>query len=356
MLRVLSLSLCALLWFAALGFAGAAPAHAAGWEDLVEFRDTVKPDTVPDALVQQGKIVVQPWTDDEKAEMRDYTAKVFERVPGLFRLGASQGPIPFYRVNMGSSFGGHGSLWLSYMNSSVIAHELTHVADAEHKIARSAEFRALVEPRIRELRAAMKGQGFTDYASAEGAERKDIIHASGLPSFYAVATIQETLAEYVRAAAMDPAFKAPPEIEAFLDRRVLNAPSKDDPSVALYRTGKAARLNRKLQAAYNQLSQAIESDADFAEAYIERGLTLLAANQQQPAIDDFTAALGLMSEFDWHRHVPYTKRGTALALMGQYDAAMTDLLEAKRLSPKEAGLDTTIAQVKFMADRANKRK
>lgn len=198
----------------------AVTAFAAEWEGFVEFRDTVKSGTVPDAFVRQGKIVVQPWTPDEKKEMRGYTEEVYALLPGLFRIGASQGPIPFYRINLGSSFGGHGSLWLSYMNQNVIAHELAHVADAEHKIVRSVEFRKLVEPRIRNLRAIMKENGYTDPASGEAAKRTDLIYASGMPSFYSASTIQETLAEYVRASAMDEEFKMPQEIKAFLDKHI----------------------------------------------------------------------------------------------------------------------------------------
>jgi len=140
MLRDLAILACVSLGLAFV----TAPALASQLDSSTEFRDTVKPETVPAALARQGKISVQPWTDDEKSEMRGYLQIVFERVPGLFRLGSSQGPIPLYRIDLGSSFGGHGALWFSYMNVAVVAHELTHVADAEHKIARSQEFRSLV--------------------------------------------------------------------------------------------------------------------------------------------------------------------------------------------------------------------
>lgn len=350
MLRVIKVVLTAM--FGTLCFVEAA--QASGWEDYVEFRDTVKPGTVPEIYVRQGKITIQPWTADEKTEMRGYIQKVYDKAPGLFHIGAAQGPIPFYRVNIGSSFGGHGSLWLSYMNTSVIAHELTHVTDAQHKIVRSAEFRKLVEPRIKELRSVMQKNGFNDPTSAEAAKRTDLIFAAGLPSYYAAATIQETLAEYVRASVLDPKFKAPPEISAFLNTRLFNGTSQDDPSVTLYRQGKIARLKRDYKTAYGLLSRAIEIDENFAEAYVERGLTLKSANQVKLAIDDFTNAINAMSEFDWQIYIPYTERGMALAGRAKYDGALADLLEAKRLSPNPKKLDPSIAKVKQMIDLQKK--
>jgi len=338
-----------------LGFLGsAATAFAAEWERFVEFRDTVKPGTVPAVLARQGKIAVLPWTPDEKAQTQGYTEKVYKLLPGLFRMGASQGPIPFYRVDRVSSFGGHGSLWLGYMNSTVIAHELTHVADAEHKIVRSVQFRRLVEPRIKKLRAVMAENGYTDPASGEAAKRTDLIYPSGLPSFYSASTIQETLAEYVRASAMNKKFTIPPDIKAFLDQRLLRAEPVADPSVALYRQGKAARLSGDHKTAYAKLSDAIKGDVNFAESYIERGLTLMALRQNKLAADDFTRALGLMSEYDWQLYIPYYKRGLALATSGQYEKGYEDLLAAKRLAPDTPGLAKSIGQVKSMMDLQNK--
>lgn len=341
----------------ALGFLGsAASVIAAEWEEFVEFRDTVKPGTVPDVFVRQGKITVQPWTSDEKKEMQGYTGKVYALLPELFRIGASQGPIPFYRINMGSSYGGHGSLWLSFMNQNVIAHELTHVADAEHKIVRSVEFRKLVEPRIKNLRAIMKENGYTDPTSGEADKRKDLIYPSGLPSFYATSTIQETLAMYVWASAMDKKFSMPPDIKAFLDQHIFHAKRSADPSVALYRDGKLARLNGDHKTAYAKLSDAIKYDVIFAEAYIERGLTLMALGKNKLAADDFTSALGLMSEYDWQRYIPYFQRGMALANTAQYDKAYEDFLAAQSLKPNIPKLNNSIIRIKFFVDMQNKKK
>jgi len=332
------------------------PAQAEDWRRYVEFLDAVEPDTVSGALVRQGKISVQPWKASERAQVERYIEEVFRRVPGLFRLGASQGPIPFYRVNLGSSFGGHGALWLSYFSLGVVAHELTHVSDAEHKIARSAEFRRLVEPRIETLRAAMRENGHTDLGSSAANERKDLYIPLGFPSSYAASTIQETLAEYARARVMMGDFKPPPEIERFLQDRLFDATPDADPSIALYRRGKAARLNGDYRKARIQLSAAIEHDENFAEAYIERGQTLAAQRQLAQAIDDFTAAIALLSEYDWQSYLPYQHRGIAFATGGQYEKALQDLAEAKRLSPAAAGLDAAIRQIEFLLEMRNKRK
>jgi hypothetical protein len=110
---------------------------------------------------------------------------VYAKAPGLFRRAAAQGPIPIYRINMGSSFGGHGALWLSYFGAPVVAHELTHVSDAERKIVRSEEFRNLVVPRITRVRDAMADAGYTDFFSEEAEQQDHLFNREGLPSFYA---------------------------------------------------------------------------------------------------------------------------------------------------------------------------
>jgi tetratricopeptide (TPR) repeat protein len=330
--------------------------HGAEWEKYVEFRDTVRAGTVPYALGLQNKISVQPWSDADKAMLRKQLDQVYSRAPGLFRLGASQGPIPLYRINLGSSFGGHGSLWFSYIAVGAVAHELTHVADAEHKIARSVDFRNLVEPRIAKTRSVMQQNGYSDYAAADADARKDLYYPVGLPSYYAAATIQETLAEYIRALVLVPDFTPPPEIAGFLQTRLIDASPELDPSVALYRRGKFARLQSDYKTAHSELSKAIELDPSFAEAFIERGLGFKATNQLEKAVSDFTNAIELMSAFDWQLHIPYINRGETLAISGQYEAALLDLLKAKDLAPNASGLDATIAQVSWLADMEKKRK
>ncbi|NOX41608.1 MAG: hypothetical protein GXP05_14190 [Alphaproteobacteria bacterium] len=330
--------------------------HGAEWEKYVEFRDTVKAGTVPDALEIQGKISVQPWNETDKARLREYLDQVYSRAPGLFRLGASQGPIPLYRINLGASFGGHGSLWFSYISIGAVAHELTHVADAEHKIVRSAEFRNLVEPLIAETRSVMQQNGYSDYAATDAGARKDLYYPVGLPSYYAAATIQETLAEYIRAWVLAPDFVPPPEVASFLQAHLIDASPETDPSAAFYRRGKFARLQGDYNTSQSELSKAIELDPSFAEALIERGQVLKATNQLEKAIADFTNAIDLMSVFDWQLYLPYINRGETLAISGQYEAALADLMKAKELAPNASGLDTTIAQVLWLADMAKNRK
>jgi len=202
----------------------------------------------------------------------------------------------------------------------------------------------------------MSEYGYEDFGSSEAAERTDLHFAAGLPSFYAAATIQETLAEYARAAVLSSDFEAPSEIREFLQEHLFNATPDADPSIDLYRRGKALRLNGDYRTANTQLSSAIEHDEDFAEAYIERGRALGASNQLEKAIEDFTRALALMSEYDWQLYLPYQHRGIALAMGGNYDKALDDLLEAQRLSPNASGLATAIDQVKFMLDNQDRYK
>lgn len=345
--RAISLPLLALL-------AMFAPAQAESWRDFAIIRDDIKPDSVPGALASQGKMSVQPWAAGDRDKLIGRLETVFAAAPGLFRRGASQGPIPLYRIDQGSSFGGHGSLWLSYINTAVVAHELTHVADAEHKIVRSQQFRALVEPRIKALRAVLKEHGILDMASVEASNRSDLYRPLGLPSAYAASNIQETLAEYMRARVTLPDFDAPDDIKAFIDGWLAEVATEPDPSVARYRRGKRARLMGEYATAYAELTGAIKHDPAFAEAYIERGRTLAEFKQHNFAVPDFSAAIELMPEYDWQLYVPYQQRGRSLALQGQYLPALADLAMAKKLNPDAPGLERMIGQVKIMqAENAN---
>ena len=340
------------LLFSVSGFAAAAEgAEGAGWQKYVEFRDTIRPDTVPAVLAEQKKIAVKPWKASEKDKLARDIALLFARAPGLFRLGAAQGPIPLYRIEGlgGSSFGGHGAMWFNdvfaantrnYLGVAsslyTLTHELTHVADAEHKIVRSAAFRSLAEPRIAALKAAMHEAGLADLASAMASKRHDIAYKLGMPSFYAAATIQEALAEYVAVSIHHPAFQPPSDMADFLQSRVLDAVATSDASVALYRSGKAARLKGKKEEALALLTTALETDPEFTEALIERALVYMSQGQLEKSIEDLDAAIEHMSDYDWQAWLPRFKRGTVLGQSGQFDRALEDLAEARRLAPQRA--------------------
>lgn len=350
--------------FACVSAAGPTAGQAAEWERYVEFRDSVKPGTVAEVYYRQKKISVKPWSAGEKAELLPSLRMILSRAPGLLRLGASQGPIPFYRIDhfKGSSFGGNGAMWFNDVFGSkvknylgvqsslyTLVHELTHVADAEHKLVRSVEFRSLVEPRIDRLKAKLLDHGFKDWSAGFKAKRHDLAYRQGLPSLYAAHTIQEALAEYVAVTLLYPKFRPPADVSRFLDRRVFNAKPDSDASVALYRRGKTARLMGNRGGALALLNDAIEADASFAEAYIERGLVLSGLNKNDDAVADFTRATSLMSAYDWQAYLPYSLRGVAFAKTKKYDKAIADMNKAKHLAPERApSFATTIRQIEFM--------
>jgi len=350
--------------FACASAAGPTAGQAAEWERYVEFRDSVKPGTVAEVYYRQKKISVKPWSAREKAELLPSLRMILSRAPGLLRLGASQGPIPFYRIDhfKGSSFGGNGAMWFNDVFGSkvknylgvrsslyTLVHELTHVADAEHKLVRSIEFRSLVEPRIDRLKASLLDHGFKDWSAGFKAKRLDLAYRQGLPSLYAAHTIQEALAEYVAVTLLYPKFRPPADVSRFLDRRVFNAKPDSDASVALYRRGKTARLMGNRGGALALLNDAIKADASFAEAYIERGLVLSGLNKIDDAVADFTTATSLMSAYDWQAYLPYSLRGMALARTKKYDKAIADMNKAMHLAPeRERSFTTTIKQIEFM--------
>jgi tetratricopeptide (TPR) repeat protein len=342
--------------FLSLALAGlSSAASAAGWQDYVEFRDAVQPGTVAEPLVAQGKIVVQAWTEDEKAKVSTDMDSVYAKAPGLFRLAAAQGPVPVYRINRGSSFGGHGALWLSYFGAPVVAHELTHVADAEHKIARSEEFLELAVPRMTRVREAMADAGYTDFLSKEANAQDQLIRPEGLPSFYAAWTVQEALAEFARAAITGPGDMLPPEILGFMTDRLLNGSPKADTSVPLYREGKRLRLSGDASAAAGLLAQAVAIDGSFAEAYIELGQAHISLGRLDEAVRDFSSALERMPDYDWLLHVPLYQRGRAYALLGEWNDALADWRRVKQLRPDQRNIDQEIKTVEFMLQSQNEK-
>ncbi len=336
-------------------FALTSPAKAESWEDYVEFRDEIKPRTVPEIYVHQGKIKIVVWNDEDKASLSSDIETVFGNARGIFRLGSSQGPVPLYRLTGGTnSYGGHGALWLNYLGVNVVAHELTHVADAEHKIARSEEFRLLVEPRIKKLRELMNENGISDLASKEANERLDIADQCGLPNAYSAETIQETLAELARNIVIGKDAKLPPELKHFVSKNLINATLAPDPSIPLHRDGKIARLRGDIEVAYEKLNGAVKADPEFAEAYIERGLLHELDRKHELARDDFSTALSLMSEYDWHTYKVYQFRAQQYAALAQNEEALADFEAAGRIKPNDLTIKKAIVQFKALVEMQKK--
>ena len=358
----------ALLFVLLITMSGAGKAAEPDPTRLVEFRDTIRPNTVAAALARGGRIKVKPWKVSEKTDLQKHIAIVVRIAPGLLERGASQGPIPLYRLNSksGNSYGGHGALWfnnvfgkrnLNYLNieSSLytFVHELTHVTDAEHKIVRSAEFRKLVEPRIKELRKQMRNNGWNQ-STAHRSKRYDVAYRTGLPSFYAASTLQETLAELVVVTLLYKKFTPPSDILQFLKKNLFSIPAKSDPSITPYRRGKIYRLERSLDNGLRNMTQAIKLDTNFAEAYLERGDLFANLRNLKMAAKDYSRVINLISEYDWQRYLPYRKRGLVYGYMGQYQKSFADLNTAKKLNPRMTKqIDRAIA---FFKKRASGKK
>lgn len=326
------------------------------WARLIEFRDTIRPNTVPAVYASQGHLAVKAWKASERAIILRYLQLVVSLAPGMLERGAANGPIPFYRINekecrgcqKGSSYGGHAALWfnkvhgtgnLNYLNIEAslytLVHELTHVVDAEHKIVRSAEFRTLVEPRIAEVRARLKKKGWT-WEDAHTKRRYDIAYDAGLPSAYAADTIQETLAEYVAVTLLYKDFSPPPEIMDFLKKHVFSNPSSSDPSVPLFRRGKRLLLEKKFDDALRLLTEATKLDPKFAEVFSIRGYASTQRRAWNEAIGHYSRFLELTSEYDWKRANGYFNRGLSYLHIGKPESALADYKEAKRLLPSQA--------------------
>lgn len=107
-----------------------------------------------------------------------------------------------------------------------------------------------------------------------------------------------------------------------------NRPPK--PAEEFYRAGEKAYRSGDHRTAIQLFTNALEHDAEHANALLQRGFchTLLA--EYDKAVADFTAVIERKPDHAW----AYTSRGSAYAKSGRHDLAIADFEKVIALDPK----------------------
>ena len=119
-----------------------------------EFRETLHPDFIT-------RLDPVPWEPEKKAHVKEVLDWLNEDYPGFIKHALQNGSVCLYRTPKRQldyidqpAYGGLRMVGFFDYDSSdsrveeTIVHELTHVADAFHKLANSEEWTELLAPRI----------------------------------------------------------------------------------------------------------------------------------------------------------------------------------------------------------------
>lgn len=383
-----------------------ASSHLALSQELgakLDFRDSHTP--VP--LITGRAPKVQPWTAKEKALVRAYFGVVQIRVPGLVERVTAYRPLRLYRAEAGSANSdaaeafapdnsvtfydlgmqalraegkkGEKAQGLRNLAIAAIIHELTHLVDAAGILSETAEWRGLVDARIKRVADAVKrltGQTINErYATHTYKVQIDALNrvliAEKVPSLYAAIKPSEALAEYAAYMKIlkDPPF--PQDIMSFVQKHVLSPPKgkvqarmhyaeamshleEQSWAKAIIAHDKLLKLvpgflsARKLRATLliiekrdDEAIQEISKVIDLARKldnpltvisgyYVERGAAQRRLGRDGAAIADFTAAIEVLDR----NADAYEKRGDLWLKKFQLDKAIADLSASLALQPK----------------------
>lgn len=321
----------------------AGAAFAAGdWIALLEFRDAFRQGSEENAKRNWLPVA---WEPDKKALVLERLAILSERSPGLLQVAAADGAVSLYRAEFAGysqAKGGYRRLTLSSKAfpvpgydwlTRIIAHETVHSADPYYKLSSAPEWIALIEPRIEKTRSLLAEEGLTIVAAASMplSDRRTAIEAkirkaAGLPSAYSAYNAEESLAEIVSFMLdQGEGYEAPPDMAAFLRTRLLCPSSvSGDASGFDYRKGLLEAAAGKYQAAAAAFSKAIQLDPAFMLAYMERANARRALRADRAAIEDFSTAIDLSSQYSRMRPYLFSSRGFLRIQAGDVPAAAAD--------------------------------
>ena len=118
-----------------------------------------------------------------------------------------------------------------------------------------------------------------------------------------------------------------PDFVGFAYTQRSNAPYPTPSAEEYFHSGVTAQQRGQYSEAIQDLTKAIESKEDYAEAYLIRGGVYLSKNEYDQAIQDLTKAIQLKEDYA----EAYAFRGLAYACKGEYDQAIQDLTKAIEL-------------------------
>jgi len=324
------------------------PVAGGRWQQTVSLRDALP--TAVAASPRSASIQTRPWRPEERAEFLVHVNVIGESAPGLLERAALAGPVPIYRIDRTSgqvhglnslAGAGEGSIWIynsfprtpESFSRQAIAHEIAHVADQDSRIARSKEFLAVVEPRIRAARERVRTAGYSNLRDALLARRDDLARDVGLPTLYSATAIQEAFAEYVGYAIIGSGFTPPADVAAVIDNVIrLRGMPADPTSIAVRRIHDSYASGLWVEA-IKRADEALELDAKEPEALPYRGFSFVSRREFEKAKDDLTAALAQLPEFDGMRVQVLASRASAHFGLGQHAMSVRDSSTALDVNP-----------------------
>ena len=107
--------------------------------------------------------------------------------------------------------------------------------------------------------------------------------------------------------------------------------SPDKEAERIFREGEKVRERGRYQEAIDLYTQALATDRECLNAYLQRGWCHSMQKNYQAAVADFSAIIERKSDHIW----AYTSRGSAYNKLGQHDRAMRDFDTAIGLDPKD---------------------
>jgi tetratricopeptide (TPR) repeat protein len=111
-----------------------------------------------------------------------------------------------------------------------------------------------------------------------------------------------------------------------------NTPTSREVAEEHYLIGEEFRLEKNWDLAIDAFTQAISIDPEYAEAYLNRGLSYYMNDDEENAIADFEKAIEL--SLDPQTPQIFNNRGRAFSIMEDADLAIADYDEAIALDPE----------------------
>jgi tetratricopeptide (TPR) repeat protein len=253
------------------------------------------------------------WTTDEKQRVTEHFRQLGEKGAGLLRRATAYRRLTLYRANFPSgegpsafaTLGGTNSITFAdaYFSSgqptTVLAHELTHLADYGLMDAGSSEWKQLAGPpceRIRNkisadrsirLTYALTSDQWGDLEAAYGSFARQ----QGMPSVYACVNLSDAIAEVVKLAMAGNSMPAAPAIAAFVQQRYLSQDYKPQQRFQDYFDAIALVESGKLDEAIAALTRQLAVSPEFDDLYSQRSRARLLKGDRSGALEDLDKAI-----------------------------------------------------------------
>jgi tetratricopeptide (TPR) repeat protein len=184
--------------------------------------------------------------------------------------------------------------------AGLIVHELIHLSEPFFRVSSSKEWLAVAKPAIDFVDSRffiLTEKHVRDYILTAKQSRDNSVllyrlaAEAGLPTPYAALDPREALAECVRAMILDPAYRPPAKIEAFLKGRFLTGAYEPDKASRLMHGGVVALATRNVDKAIELFDEAIRIDPQWLYAHVYLAQAHMAKKDTRRALAGLATAL-----------------------------------------------------------------